>query len=66
MGPRLKKDPSKNPLPPVHILRITLHYLSEGCSMEEIACGHYLGHATVSLVIGETTKALWDVLAPQV
>ncbi|KAG5868110.1 hypothetical protein JTB14_036113 [Gonioctena quinquepunctata] len=36
----------------------------EGCSMEEIACGHYLGHSTVSVIIKETTKALREVLAP--
>ncbi|KAG5888607.1 hypothetical protein JTB14_037819 [Gonioctena quinquepunctata] len=66
VGPKLQKDPSKNPLPPVHRLLITLHYLSEGCSMKEIACGHYLGHSTVSVIIKETTKALWEVLAPSV
>ncbi|KAG5873217.1 hypothetical protein JTB14_005670 [Gonioctena quinquepunctata] len=66
VGPKLQKNPSKNPLPPVHRLLITLQYLSEGCLMLEITCGHYLGHSTVSVIIKETTKALREVLAPSV
>ncbi|KAG5861551.1 hypothetical protein JTB14_021353 [Gonioctena quinquepunctata] len=33
--------------------------------MKEIAHGHYLGHATVPVIIRETTKVLWEVLAPK-
>lgn len=41
-------------------------YLSSGCSMQEIAFGHFLGLTTVSLIIKETTKVLWDTLQPLV
>lgn len=34
--------------------------------MQEIAFGHYLGASTVSSIIKETTKVLWDVLQPVV
>ncbi|KAI4465125.1 geranylgeranyl pyrophosphate synthase [Holotrichia oblita] len=32
----LQKTPSKKPLSPAHRLLITLHYLAEGCSMQEL------------------------------
>lgn len=39
-------------------------YLSEGCSMQEIAWNNFIGHATVHCIIKETCQVLWNVLQP--
>ncbi|KAG5866591.1 hypothetical protein JTB14_018440 [Gonioctena quinquepunctata] len=60
----LQKTASKNPLSPSERLTMTLHYLSEGCSMQQIAWDFYVGKTTVHCVIKETCKVLWDKLQP--
>ncbi|KAK4876003.1 hypothetical protein RN001_012425 [Aquatica leii] len=64
LKPFLLKRATVKTIEAPHRLLITLHYLSEGCSMLEIAVGHRIGHATVSKIIKETTKILWEVLNP--
>ncbi|KAG5887228.1 hypothetical protein JTB14_010809 [Gonioctena quinquepunctata] len=67
------KESLEKSLTTVHRLLITpqqlsihsFYYLAEGCSMKEMAHGYYLGHATVYVIIRETTKVLWEVLAPK-
>ncbi|KAJ8913057.1 hypothetical protein NQ315_006558, partial [Exocentrus adspersus] len=62
----LQKDPIKNPVSPNQRLAITLHYLSEGCSMQELAWNNYIGKTTVHCIIKETCRTLWTVLQPLV
>ncbi|XP_023311315.1 protein ALP1-like [Anoplophora glabripennis] len=66
VGPRLQKDRRGGSLSPDHRLAITLHYLAEGCSMQEIARGFRIGKATVHVIISETTQILWEILMPLV
>ncbi|KAJ8968389.1 hypothetical protein NQ317_002436 [Molorchus minor] len=65
VGPYLQKDKTKNPISPEQRLMITIHYLAEGCSMQEIAWNYMIGHATASVIIRETTAVLWNVLSPK-
>ncbi|KAJ8982403.1 hypothetical protein NQ317_017205 [Molorchus minor] len=65
VGPYLQKDKTKNPISPEQRLRITIHYLAKGCSMQEIAWNYMIGHATASVIIRETTAVLWNVLSPK-
>lgn len=64
--PHLKKNKSKNPISPKQCLVVTLHYLAEGCSMQEIAWNNYIGKTTAHCIIKETCKILWEVLSPLV
>ncbi|KAF5281755.1 hypothetical protein FQR65_LT14550 [Abscondita terminalis] len=64
MSPHLQKDVKKMHLSPGHRLTITLHYLAEGCSMQQIAWDYYIGKATAHFVIKSTCQALWKVLSP--
>ncbi|XP_031330267.1 protein ALP1-like [Photinus pyralis] len=64
VGTHLLKDPTKRPIDPPQRLIITLHYLAEGCSMQEMSYSHMLGKTTVANIIKETTKVLWEVLQP--
>ncbi|KAJ8911757.1 hypothetical protein NQ315_008809 [Exocentrus adspersus] len=41
VGSQLQKTQSKNPLSPNQRLTMTLHYLSEGCSMQQIAWDYW-------------------------
>lgn len=45
-------------------LAVTLHHLAEGSSHAAISAHYRLGRSTVSGIIEETCKALWDVLQP--
>ncbi|KAG5874893.1 hypothetical protein JTB14_024319 [Gonioctena quinquepunctata] len=47
----LQKTASKNSLSPSERPTMTLHYLSEGCSMQQIAWDFYVGKTTVHFVI---------------
>ncbi|KAK4875354.1 hypothetical protein RN001_011776 [Aquatica leii] len=62
--PYLKKDPKKKHIASEQRLIMTLHYLSEGCSMQEIAWGYRVGKTTARNIIKETCEVLWDVLSP--
>ena len=46
-------------------LAVTLHHLAEGASHSSIALHYRLGRRTVSEMIYETCKALWNVLQPK-
>lgn len=39
-------------------------YLSEGCSMQEIAWNNFIGHTTAHCIIKETCQVLWNILQP--
>ncbi|KAJ8911941.1 hypothetical protein NQ315_011339 [Exocentrus adspersus] len=45
-------------------LALTLHYFSQGTSMQTIAWTYQMGHSTVHYIIRETANAIWDVLSP--
>ncbi|KAG5865321.1 hypothetical protein JTB14_007233 [Gonioctena quinquepunctata] len=60
----LQKKASKNPLSPSERLTMTLHYLSEGFSMQQIEWDCYVGKTTVHFVIKGTCRVLWDKLQP--
>ncbi|KAI4454190.1 hypothetical protein MML48_10g00004280 [Holotrichia oblita] len=62
----LQKCLIKNPLSPAYRLLITLHYLAEGCSMQELAWCYGVGKSTAHYVIKETTSVLWEKLCPLV
>ncbi|KAJ8971548.1 hypothetical protein NQ317_003202 [Molorchus minor] len=66
VGPHLQKDRRGDSLSPGHRLAMTIHYLAEGCSMQEIARGFRVGKATVHVIVSETTDVLWAVLMPLV
>ncbi|XP_067203329.1 uncharacterized protein [Linepithema humile] len=68
VGPKLQKDIRRNPftLSPAHRLTLTLHYLAEGCSMQEIARNFRIGKTTAHVIIKETCQILWNVLQPSV
>ncbi|XP_067210957.1 uncharacterized protein [Linepithema humile] len=68
VGPKLQKDIRRNPftLSPAHRLTLTLHYLVEGCSMQEIARNFRIGKTTAHVIIKETCQILWNVLQPSV
>ncbi|XP_018300265.1 putative nuclease HARBI1 isoform X1 [Mycetomoellerius zeteki] len=68
VGHKLQKDTRRNPftLSPSHRLILTLHYLAEGCTMQEIARNFRIGKSTAHVIIKETCKILWDVLQPRV
>ncbi|XP_018372879.1 PREDICTED: putative nuclease HARBI1 [Trachymyrmex cornetzi] len=68
VGHKLQKDTRRNPyiLSPSHRLILTLHYLAEGCTMQEIARNFRIGKTTAHVIIKETCKILWDVLQPRV
>ncbi|KYN13178.1 hypothetical protein ALC57_14640 [Trachymyrmex cornetzi] len=68
VGHKLQKDTRRNPyiLSPSHRLILTLHYLAEGCTMQEIARNFRIGKTTSYVIIKETYKILWDVLQPRV
>ncbi|XP_030763193.1 protein ALP1-like [Sitophilus oryzae] len=60
--PYLKRDPKKRHVSSEQRLIMTLHYLSEGCSMQEIAWGYRVGLSTARNIIIDTCKVLWDTL----
>ncbi|KAJ8926233.1 hypothetical protein NQ314_021421 [Rhamnusium bicolor] len=62
VGPKLQKDKRGGSLSPDHRLLMTLHYLAEECSMQEIARGFRVGKTTIHVIITETTQVLWDIL----
>jgi len=39
-------------------------YLAHGCSMQSVACNFYVSKSTVSKVIRDTCKILWEKLSP--
>lgn len=46
------------------IVTMIFSYLSEGCSMQEIAWNNFIGKTTVHCIIKEVCEILWEVLAP--
>ncbi|XP_030764645.1 uncharacterized protein LOC115888902 [Sitophilus oryzae] len=46
-------------------LAITLHYFSQGTTMQTIAWKYHVGHSTVHYIIKETSVAIWEVLSSQ-
>ncbi|XP_022901397.1 uncharacterized protein [Onthophagus taurus] len=66
VGPHLEKTSKRKALSPALRLIITLHYLAEGCSMQEMAWNYRIGKTTVHCILKETTAVLWKVLQPLV
>lgn len=66
VAPRLQKNENRHPLSPGHRLTMTLHFLAQGSSMQEIAWSYHVGKTTVHVVIRETCEVLWDILSPRV
>uniref|UniRef100_A0A1Y1MU88 DDE Tnp4 domain-containing protein n=1 Tax=Photinus pyralis TaxID=7054 RepID=A0A1Y1MU88_PHOPY len=64
VGPHLQRHKKKSHISPAERLTLTLHYLAEGCSMQEIATNFYMGKTTVHIIIKQTCSVLWDVLSP--
>lgn len=45
-------------------LYVTLHFLSSGCSYQNIATHYALGRSTVSCIVMDTCKAIQELLGP--
>ncbi|XP_065321131.1 uncharacterized protein LOC135928603 [Gordionus sp. m RMFG-2023] len=63
---KIKKETNfiKNLITPDEKLMITLRYLATVNSYVTMSYSHKLGISTIKLIIGETTKALWDIMQP--
>lgn len=57
---------TREPLPPGLRLSLTLRYVASGDSMASLHYQYQIGRTTTSKIIAETTKAIWDVLQPEV
>ncbi|XP_030762705.1 protein ALP1-like isoform X2 [Sitophilus oryzae] len=64
IGKDIQKDKKRRHISPQERLLITLHYLAEGCSMQEMAWNFRIGKATVHTIIKETCTVLWKRLRP--
>uniref|UniRef100_A0A6P7FIS9 Protein ANTAGONIST OF LIKE HETEROCHROMATIN PROTEIN 1-like n=1 Tax=Diabrotica virgifera virgifera TaxID=50390 RepID=A0A6P7FIS9_DIAVI len=62
--PYLQRNRKKGYLTPEHRLVLVLHYLAEGCSMQEIAWNYRIGKTTSHKAIKDTCEILWNVLSP--
>ncbi|CAK9290447.1 unnamed protein product [Gordionus sp. m RMFG-2023] len=54
----------KNLITPDEKLMITLRYLATGDSYVSMSYNYKLGVLTIKQIIGDTIKALWDILQP--
>ena len=54
----------RQPIPPQQRLLLTLHHLAMGESHISLSLQYKIGHQTVSKIIPETCKAIYDVLTP--
>ena len=45
-------------------LAVTLRYLASGESQQLLSWSYRIGRSTVSKIIRETSKAIWDILSP--
>ena len=45
-------------------LAVTLRYLASGESQQSLSWSYRIGRSTVSKIIRETSKAIWDILSP--
>ena len=66
VGPSIKKKfcPSRLPISPSERLIVTIRYLATGEAQQTQSFYFRIGRATVCNIIGETVKAIWDVLQP--
>lgn len=55
----------RKPIEPAQRLCITLRYLAAGDSMRSMSYNYRVGYSTVSKIIKETCRALWDALKMQ-
>ena len=63
IGPRIfKSSQRREAISPKERLCVTLRYLVTGDAQVTIAASYRIGPATISKIIKETTKAIWDVL----
>ena len=49
---------------PAMKLAVTLHHLAKGASHVSIAAHYRLGRSTVSMIINDTCKAIWEAMSP--
>ena len=64
VGPRItpKQCPWREPLTAALKLALTVHFLAEGCSMQELAYNYRIGRITVVKILREVPKAIWESL----
>ncbi|KAG1667912.1 Protein ALP1-like [Nymphon striatum] len=66
VGPRIRKQDTnyKKACSASERIGVTLRYLATGESQTSLSYTHKLGRSTVSDILSETTRAIWDVLCP--
>nr|XP_039274699.1 protein ALP1-like [Styela clava] len=68
VGPKIEKLTTtyRRPISAAERLAVTLRFLATGDSYRTIANGYRLGISTVSLIVPDTCRAIWDTLQPMV
>ncbi|XP_018376011.1 PREDICTED: putative nuclease HARBI1 [Trachymyrmex cornetzi] len=61
----LTKKSIREPRSPEQRLCITLYYLAHGCSMQTVAWNFYVAKCTVSKIIRDTCRIIWEKLSPK-
>ncbi|XP_030749395.1 protein ALP1-like [Sitophilus oryzae] len=65
VAPVIRRQNRSDGISAEHRLIITLQYLSQGTSMQNLAWTFQIGHTTVHKIIHETCRAIWNVLSPE-
>lgn len=65
IGPSITRKTTnmRSPITPGERLAVTLRYLTTGDSMQTISFSYRLGHSTVSNIIKDTCRELWNTLS---
>nr|XP_039249583.1 protein ANTAGONIST OF LIKE HETEROCHROMATIN PROTEIN 1-like isoform X3 [Styela clava]XP_039249584.1 protein ANTAGONIST OF LIKE HETEROCHROMATIN PROTEIN 1-like isoform X3 [Styela clava] len=68
VGPKIEKLTTtyRRPISAAERLAVTLRFLATGDSYRTIANSYRLGISTVSLIVPDTCRAIWDTLQPMV